>query len=127
MSRYAWGLLAGGALVAGALLGFGLALIWKAARERRAAQQQLGKSRPPVAQDTPRERLRCIRCSHAIDWPATEPHPHACVVCKMPAAYTAGNAVRSIFEAGIQRQTERLRAELDDDQAVARWLTGGPR
>jgi hypothetical protein len=32
-----------------------------------------------------------------------------------------------IFRAAVMREQERLRAELDDDAAVAAWLRGGAR
>jgi hypothetical protein len=32
-----------------------------------------------------------------------------------------------IFRAAVMREQERLRAELDDDAAVAAWLSGGAR
>lgn len=115
MSRYLLGLLMGGALVSGAGLTFALVLIFRAAHERHAAQRQ------------PVETIRCIACQRTVQWPATQPWPRACARCGLPAAYTATSAVQSIYEAGIERQAERLRAELDDPAAVDAWLTGGPR
>lgn len=83
MSRYLWGLLAGGVLVSGAGLGFALTLIYTAARERRAALKRGTLAEAPAHQ--------------------------------------------TIAEAGIERQTRRLAAELDDPAKVDAWLAGGAR
>lgn len=39
----------------------------------------------------------------------------------------AAQALGPILQAGADRQAARLRAELDDDSTVDRWLQDGPR